>query len=83
MPKARAKGERVTISAPLVPILRQITERKLFGDLSEAVNWVVRAYLEEHPELLNQKPVPSPSSNTQAPTDSPSDDINSILKDLS
>ena len=90
MPKSRAKGERVTIIAPLVPLLQQIQERRHFADLSETVNSLIRTHLEEHPNLVDdrQPPNPAPSNHnakrTSAVTESPpsSDDITSILNDL-
>jgi len=82
MPKGRAKGERVTITAPLVPVLEQLQGRKLMVDLSETVNWVIRAYLEEHPELLPQT-APATTTTTNKPQASASNDLESVLKGLS
>jgi len=81
MPKGRAKGERMTITAPLVPVLEQLQERRLMVDLSETVNWVIRAYLEEHPELLPQT-APA-TTTTNKPQASASNDLESVLKGLS
>jgi hypothetical protein len=83
MPKNRAKGERVTITAPLVPVLQQIQERKLLVDLSETVNWIIRCYFEDHPELLpSQAPLQVQPTNFPEPKN-PNSDLNSILKELS
>ena len=90
MPRGRAKGERVTIIAPLVPLLQQIQERRHFADLSETVNSLIRTHLEEHPNLVDDRqppPNPAPSNHSAksipAVTESPpSDDITSILNAL-
>lgn len=83
MPKGRAKGERVTITAPLVPVLEQLQERKLMVDLSETVNWVIRAYLEEHPELLPQPAISTPTANRPTPQAGTGNDLQSILESMS
>ena len=90
MPRSRAKGERVTIIAPLVPLLQQIQERRHFADLSETVNSLIRTHLEEHPNLVDERQSssnPAASNNNAKRTATakelpPSDDITSILNDL-
>lgn len=80
MPKARAKGERVTISAPLVPIVQSIQVEEHCADLSETVNWIIRDWLKQCRGNVTSSRSEgiSPSSAS-----SPGDDLNSILNELS
>jgi hypothetical protein len=80
MPRARAKGERVTISAPLVPIVQAIQVEEHCADLTETVNWIIRDWLKQcrgkvNPPAGGRSPIPSVSNS--------SPDLDSILKELS